>query len=172
MDFFTVGIREGKKGEPPEIFPSFVIGRSKDLMVRGKHFYAVWDEEAGLWSKDEYKVQELVDAELKRFAEKAREDGLEYKVKYLRNADNGGWYAFRKFMQNISDNSTELDNELTFANTEVKKSDYVSRRLPYPLAPGDHSAWDELTSALYSPDEKAKFEWAIGAIVAGDAKKI
>ena len=172
MDFFTVGIREGKKGEPPEIFPSFVIGRSKDLMVRGKHFYAVWDEEAGLWSTDEYKVQELVDAELRRYADQAKAEGLEYRVKYLRNADNGGWYAFRKFMQNISDNSTELDNELTFANTEVKKSDFVSRRLPYPLAPGDHSAWDELTSFLYSPEEKAKFEWAIGAIVAGDAKKI
>lgn len=172
MDFFTVGIREGKKGEPPEVYPSFVIGRSKDLMVRGKHFYAVWDEEAGLWSKDEYKVQELVDAELRRFADQARAEGMEYKVKYLRNADNGGWYAFRKFMQNISDNSTELDNELTFANTEVKKSDFVSRRLPYPLAPGDHSAWDELTSFLYSPEEKAKIEWAIGAIVAGDAKKI
>ena len=172
MDFFMVGIREGKKGEPPEIFPDFVVGRSKDLMVRGKHFYAVWDEEAGLWSKDEYKVQELVDAKLREFATDAKKEGLEYRVKFLRNATNGGWYSFRKFMQNISDNSHDLDSELTFANTEVKKGDYASRRLPYSLAPGDHSAWDELIDTLYSPEERAKIEWSIGAIVAGDAKKI
>jgi len=172
MDFFTVGIRDGKKGEPPEIFPDFVVGRSQDLMVRGKHFYAVWDEEAGLWSKDEYDVQRLVDLELKKFAEKARADGMDYSVKYLRNATNGGWYAFRKFLQNISDNSHELDSELTFANTEVKKTDYVSRRLPYPLAPGKCDAWNEIVGTLYSPEERAKIEWAIGAIVAGDAKRI
>src|SRR5690606_10273707 len=70
------------------------------------------------------------------------------------------------------DNSHQLDQNLTFSNTEVKKSDYVSRRLPYPLEGGDISAWDELVGTLYSVEERAKIEWAIGAIVSGDAKKI
>lgn len=172
MDFFTVGIRDGKKGEPPEIFPDFIVGRSKDLMVRGRAFYAIWDEEAGLWSVDEYDVQRLVDQELQRYAEEAKKNGIEYKVKYLRSFGSNGWSMFRKFLQNISDNAHELDTSLTFANTETKKTDYVSRRLSYPLTPGDVSAWDELVGTLYSPEERAKIEYFIGAIVAGDAKKI
>jgi energy-coupling factor transporter ATP-binding protein EcfA2 len=75
-------------------------------------------------------------------------------------------------MQNISDSNHQLDEKLTFANTETKKSDYVSRSLPYALAPGDHSAWDELVGTLYSVEERAKIEWAIGAVVSGDSKKI
>ena len=172
MDFFTIGMREGKKGEPPEIFPDFTVGRSKDLMVRGRAFYAIWDEEANLWSTDEYDVQRLVDKELRAYSEEQKALGNECRVKYLKSFGSNGWSMFRKYVQNISDNAHELDSELTFANTEVKKSDYVSRRLPYPLAPGDHSAWDELVSTLYSPEERAKIEWAIGSIVAGDAKRI
>lgn len=173
MDFFTVGMREGRKKEdPPELFPDFIVGRSKDLMVKGKAFYAIWDEEANLWCTDEYRVQELVDAEIRREAEKLEKQGTIVKAKYLRSFGSNGWSQFRKFLQNISDNSHPLDENLTFANTETKKSDYVSRRLPYPLAPGDISAWDELVGVLYSPEERAKIEWLIGSIVSGDSKKI
>lgn len=75
-------------------------------------------------------------------------------------------------MGHLSDNSHQLDEELTFANTEVKKEDYVSRRLPYPLKDGDISAYDELIGTLYSREERQKLEWAVGAIMAGDAKQI
>ena len=56
MDFYRIKERSVKKGLV-EIYPDFRICRSKDLMVRGKAFYAIWDEEAGLWSTDEYDVQ-------------------------------------------------------------------------------------------------------------------
>ncbi len=49
--------------------PNFVVGKSKDLMVRGHAFYAIWDEEAGLWSTDEYDVARIVDRELQQHAE-------------------------------------------------------------------------------------------------------
>jgi hypothetical protein len=171
MDFFRICTRDTKGAT--EIYPDFIVGRSKDLMVRGKSFYAIWDEAAGLWSTDEYDVQRLVDQELEDYARKAKEEtGLTYNVKYLRSFGSNGWSQFRKYLQNISDNSTQLDNKLTFANDEVKKLDYVSRRLPYPLAAGDHSAWDEIVGTLYSEEERAKIEWAIGAVVSGDSKKI
>jgi replication-associated recombination protein RarA len=54
----------------------------------------------------------------------------------------------------------------------VKKSDHVSKRLPYSLEPGDHSAWDELVGTLYNVEEREKIEWFIGAIVSGDSTKI
>ena len=35
---------------------------------------------------------------------------------------SGSWSSFRKYMMNISDNSHQLDENLTFVNTEVKKT--------------------------------------------------
>jgi hypothetical protein len=171
MDFFRICTRETKGAQ--EIYPDFIVGRSKDLMVRGKSFYAIWDEQEQLWSTDEYDVQRLVDEELDLHTQKAKEEtGLTYNVKYLRSFGSNGWSQFRKYLQNISDNSHQLDDSLTFANDVVKKNDYRSRRLPYPLTGGDHSAWDELVGTLYSEEERAKIEWAIGAVVSGDSKKI
>jgi energy-coupling factor transporter ATP-binding protein EcfA2 len=141
-------------------------------MVRGRSFYAIWDDELGLWSTDEYDVQRLVDEDLRRYADKQAAQGSAYTVKDLRSFSTNGWNQFRRFIQNISDNSHQLDENLTFANSQVKKSDYVSRRLPYSLDAGDYSGWDELVGTLYSVEERAKIEWVIGAIVAGDAKKI
>lgn len=37
---------------------------------------------------------------------------------------------------------------------------------------GECKAWDELVGTLYSQEERNKIEWAIGAIVSGDSKKI
>lgn len=170
MDFFQIRVRETKTGL--EISPDFNVGRSKDLMVRGRAFYAIWDEERGLWSTDEYDVQRIVDDALRKFAEQKTAQGSVCEVKYLRSFDTNGWSKFRKFLNNVSDNSHQLDAKLTFSDTVVKKTDYVSKRLPYPLAPGDHKAWDTLLGTLYSPEERAKIEWAIGAVISGDSKKI
>lgn len=176
MDFYQICSREIERGPRKgeiEIFPDFRVVRSKDLMVRGKAFYAIWDEGKGLWSTDEYDVQRLMDAELWAAADQMEKDfGARPSVKNLHSFGSNSWTQFRKYMQNISDNSHPLDERLTFADTEVKKSDYVSRRLSYPLQPGDHSAWDELIGTLYSADERAKVEWAIGSVVAGDSKKL
>jgi energy-coupling factor transporter ATP-binding protein EcfA2 len=172
MDFYTIKTKE-TRGGILELYPDFRVGRSKDLMIRGRSFYAIWDEEAGLWSTDEYDVQRLVDKDLREYAEeKKRLEGISYNTKDLHSFGSQVWSQFRKYMMNLSDNNNQLDNNLTFANTPVKKSDYASRRLPYSIEEGDHSAWDELIGTLYSVEERAKIEWAIGAVVSGDAKKI
>lgn len=172
MDFYKIKERIGRNGVI-EVYPDFKVMRSKDLMVRGKQFYAIWDEEAGLWSTDEYDVQRLVDADLYRYAEELRKkhDGV-ISVKYLNDFGSNSWLNFRHYVNNLGDSSVQLDESLTFANTEVKKSDYVSRRLPYPLAEGDISAYEEIVSTLYDPEERAKLEWAVGSIIAGDSKYI
>ena len=59
-----------------------------------------------------------------------------------------------------------------FNNTPVKKSDYVSKKLPYDLIEGPIDAYEELMSTLYDPEERDKLEWAIGAIISGDTKTI
>lgn len=171
MDFYQIRVEDVKKGIQ-RLYPDWTVSRFKDLMVRAKSFYAVWDEAQNLWSTDEYDVQRLVDEDLHRHAKEAERDGTRYEVMNLKSFHTNIWVTFRRFMQNISDNSHDLDNNLTFANTEVTKSDYVSRRLPYSLGKGTTEAWDELLGVLYSPTERDKIEWAIGAVVAGDAKRI
>lgn len=168
MDFFKIATKD-TRGGMVEVYPEFVVGRTKDLMVRGRSFYAVWDDEAGLWSTDEYHVATLVDRELHAYAEKL---GVPVIIKDMRSFSTRSWKQFKELCASISDNNKPLDQSFTWANTEVKRTDYASKRLPYALEEGDYSAWDELVGGLYSVDERTKIEWAIGALVAGDAKHI
>jgi energy-coupling factor transporter ATP-binding protein EcfA2 len=172
MDFYKIKERSVKNGVI-EVYPDFIVCRSKDLMVRGRSFYAIWDEEKNLWSTDEYDVQRLIDIELYKYAEevKARNQGV-VQVKTLGDFSTNSWMQFRNYVGHISDSSHQLDEKLTFANTEVRKTDYVSRKLQYPLQPGSRSSYDELVSVLYDPSERQKLEWAVGSIVAGDSKHI
>lgn len=171
MDFYQFRTKENKNGTT-ELYPGFIVGRSTDLMVRGGQFYAVWDEEAGLWSTDEYAVARLVDKELFAEANDPKHTGRMMVVRRMTEYESTAWSQFKKYISQIQDNSVILDQSLTFANDEVKKSDYRSKRLPYALEPGDISAWDELVGTLYNTEERAKIEWIIGAIVSGDSKKI
>lgn len=170
MDFFQIKEREGKKGIL-EVYPDFKVARSKDLMVRGGKFYAIWDEAAGLWSTDEFDVQRLVDEELRNY--QVQTPGIfDVYRRFLGNFSTNSWMQFRNYVKHLSDSAHQLDENLTFSNTEVKKTDYVSQRLPYPLEAGPISAYDELISVLYSEEERRKIEWAIGSIIAGDSKTI
>jgi energy-coupling factor transporter ATP-binding protein EcfA2 len=172
MDFYQIRSRE-TKDKGVELYPDFIVGRSQDLMVQGRTFYAIWDEERGLWSRDEYDVQRLVDEDLENEADRLRkETGINYVIKYMRSFQSNSWALFKKFVANISDNNHPLDAKILFANSDIRKKDYASKTLNYDLENGDISAWDELVGTLYSVEERAKIEWAIGSIVAGDSKKI
>lgn len=172
MDFYKIVVKESKDGSL-QVRPDWKVGRSKDLMTRGGSFYAIWDEERGLWSTDIYDVQRLVDDDLRRYAKELETDsGNTYKVSTIESNSTRLWDEFQRFVRNSGNSSNNLDEQLTFANTEVKKSDYVSRRLPYSLGPGKCDAWEAIISTLYSEEERAKIEWAIGAVVSGDSKHI
>lgn len=142
-------------------------------MVRGQDFYAIWDEKAGVWSTDEYDVQRLVDEDLYLYAQNLKETANAHvMVKYMGDFSSGSWTTFQRYLKSVSDSSHQLDENLTFKNTVVKKSDYVSKRLPYNLEQTTISAYDELVSTLYDPEERDKLEWTIGAVVSGEAKDI
>ena len=171
MDFYLIAEKYGKNGFL-EIYPDFRASRSKDLMIRGKAFYAIWDEDKHFWSTDEYDVQRLIDQDLEQHKNALGPKYGDVKVKYMINSSSNMWKNYRTFIREMPDNAHQLDRELTFSNTETKKSDYVSKRLPYPLEEGSIAAYDELVSTIYEPEEKQKLEWAVGAIIAGDAKTI
>ena len=61
LDFVKIVYEESNKKRGDYIYPDFIVKRSQDLMVRGKDFYAVWDEENNLWSTSEDRVFDLID---------------------------------------------------------------------------------------------------------------
>ena len=174
LDFLVISTRSTKRGVI-EIYPKFrLYPKSNDLMIRGGDFYAIWDEERGLWSTDENDASRLIDYELDKYAKENR-DKFEGTVRVLHmwDSESGMIDAWHRYCQRQMRDSFEmLDENLIFSNTPTDKKNYASKRLPYPLEKGDHSAFDKLISTLYSDEEREKIEWAIGAIVSGDSKHI
>ena len=173
LDFLMISTRTGKRGVT-EIYPKFIIKRSSDLMIRGGDFYAIWVEDRGLWSTDEQDVIQMIDRELDIYAENNKEkfDGTP-RVLHMWDNESGMIDSWHRYCQTQSrDNFHMLDEKLIFSNSETNKKDYASKRLPYPLEPGECPAYEKLISTLYSPEERHKIEWAIGSIVSGDSKKI
>ena len=173
FDFLRIASRAKKNGVI-EVYPKFVMMKSSDLMIRGGDFYAIWVESRRLWSTDEDDVIQMIDNELSNYAKDLKErTGDNCSVLYMWDSSSGMIDAWHKYCQKqMRDNYHNLDEKLIFSNTEVKKEDYASKRLPYPLSDSDTPAWDKLLGTLYSPEERHKLEWAIGSIVSGDSKKL
>lgn len=173
LDFLMISTRSPKR-DVIEIYPKFIIKKSSDLMIRGGDFYAIWIEERGLWSTDEQDALQMIDRELDKFASEfqPRAD-VRVKVLHMWDAENRMIESWHRYCQkHMRDSFHMLDEKLIFSNTDTKKKDYASKKLPYPLEAGETSAYDKLMSTLYSEDERRKIEWAIGSVVSGDSKKI
>lgn len=173
FDFMTISTRIPKRGVI-EVYPKFLVKKSSDLMIRGSDFYAIWVEERKLWSTEEVDALQLIDRELDEYTRTHVEffEG-EVRIMYMRDSDSGSIDRFHKYCQKqMRDNFHMLDEKLIFSNTETEKTDYASKRLPYPLEKCDIPSYEKLMSTLYSSEERRKIEWAIGSIVAGDSKKI
>lgn len=173
MDFLWIAERVDKRGVT-EIYPKFIVRKSSDLMIRGGDFYAVWDQEKGMWSTDEDDLNRLVDSELDAYAEKNKprfEHGC--RILHMWDGSSGMIDLWHKYCQRqMRDNYHDLDSKLIFSNTPTTKEDYASKRLSYPLEEGEPEAYDHLMSTLYSPEERHKIEWAVGSVVAGESKKL
>lgn len=172
LDFLEISTRPTKNGT--EIYPTFRnYPRSKDLMIRGGDFHAVWNEEAGIWSTNEDVAKYLIDQELRKYFEENKTKLYNPYVKYMWDSDSGSIDKWHKFCQKqMRDTFKTLDQTLVFSNSEINKEDYASKRLNYPLEPGGTTAYDKLMSTLYDDAERHKIEWVIGAIVSGDSKTI
>lgn len=178
FDFLVISERLTKKGgiEIYEVYPRFKIKNpSSDLMIKGKDFYAVWDERKNLWSTNEQDVIEIIDGELDRYARENLErfEPRPVRVLHMWDAETGmidRWHTYCQ--KQMRDCFHMLDEKLIFSNMQAKKEDYSSKSLPYPLEAGDTSAWDKLIGTLYGDKEKHKIEWCIGSIVNGASKQL
>lgn len=186
LDFYTIETMKAYRPLRIVVQPEFKIQEdgSKDLMIRGGRFYAVWDASKNRWSRNAKTIQKIIDADIKAKAKEVEEEekkrherDISYEPKPVvplltENYSSGTWNKFLSYAEKLPDEFEQLDNKIIFANTETKKEDYISRKLKYNLEDGETPAYEEIMSTLYAPEERAKIEWAIGSIICGDSKKI
>lgn len=173
IDCVKIVIADGPKGSFV-VYPDFRTICCKDVMIRGGRFYAYWDEEAGLWSRDLQRLFETIDTETKKVCDElvAREPEAKVTTRYIGSFSSGILKNWNRFCKEMYDVYEPLDRKIIFAETQTTREDYATMRLPYRLEQGDTSAYDELVGTLYIPQERQKLEWAIGSIIAGDSKDI
>lgn len=179
MDFYRIVEKRIEKKNSQgiiELYPDFIVCPSKDLMIRGGSFYAIWDEHKQIWSTDEQDVQILIDAEMeaykKSLLESINPDEYYIRIRRLSSFESKSWIRYKSYIGQMYDTYHQLNDRVIFSNMESKKTDYVSKRLPYPLEDGECPAYDEIMSTIYSPEERQKLEWAIGAVASGEAGSI
>ena len=59
LDFVKFSIKCSTR--KAELVTDFVVSDVKDIMVKGKSFYAFWDEENSVWSMDEMRLTNVID---------------------------------------------------------------------------------------------------------------
>ncbi len=176
MNFFTIAEVPGRKKGDINIAPNFLPTPADDFMIRGRSFYAIWDQEANKWSTNEADVIRIVDNALREYLQKVKarqtDSEVKYHVQYMNSSLNPTWKNYKAYLQSMFDTFHQLDTSLTFLSDRVKKSDYSSKRLPYDIREGSIENYDKLIGTLYEPEERQKLEWAIGSIVCGDSKSL
>lgn len=178
MDFLeivekkAVNTTKGKTAGSIDIYPDFKVCKSRDLMVRGRSFYAIWDAERNAWLTDEMEVVRLVDQELFNYREKMLGHVEHVNIRSLASYSSGAWNQWIKFIKSMPDNYHPVDNKILFANDKITKASYSTHNLPYNLEKGSTKAYDRLMEVLYDDEEREKLEWSVGAVLTGDSKKI
>lgn len=174
MDFVQVVVSKRKKENV--IYPNFHIDTTtRDIIIRGGAFYAFWDEVDGVWSRDELlmntRIDELLDA--RYFEEIERDPEVVFRVEHICDSSDRQLGAWKAYIRHVPDNiDLDLDGRVLFADHQIVREDYATKKLPYLLSYDSTPAYDELMSTLYSPDERRKIEWAIGSIISGDSVDI
>lgn len=162
--------------------PTFVVRSTiKDLMVRSGDFYAIFDEATGLWVTDDSRAIEMIDEQVRAFAMEDGGEAMEDEnhgplIKLIANTENRLIDAWHRFCKNDYKSSPKtwkpLDQKLIFSNQTPERKDYASKKLDYPLQEEPTPYYDKLCERLYLPSEQEKWEWFVGCIIAGDARKI
>lgn len=178
MDFVRIYTKESKNAsknrdsETLEVCVDFKVFKSKDIMVRGRQFYAVYDAKTGFWMQDELNVARLVDEQILEKVNELQKQGLQVHYNLMVNYNSGIWQKYTSYVKNMPDTWKPLNNKMFFANEKLTRENYATRKLSYSLKSGSIKNYDRLMSVLYNGSERDKLEWAVGAILTGDSRHI
>lgn len=169
LDFVKIVVSRSRK-TGITIFPEFIVGsRTYDLMIKGRSFYAVWDEEQNTWLTKEEEIQRIIDQMIFKKAKELETEGLPVHMKLMSEFSSNKWVEWQRYCKTLSDNYHVLDNRIMFSNHKPQKDDYATRTLSYPLEPSSYDCYNRLMQVLYDPSELQKIEWAIGSVISGDS---
>lgn len=182
-DFLRVERKWDNKLQRNVYTPTFEIRSNiKDLLVRGNRFYAIYNYNTGLWETDDSKAIELIDQQVKEYVEEKESAALlndpEHGPIINRLSDQSNkrireWHNFcEKDYRKEWDSKYQLNQKVIFSNTDVKRSDYATKKLDYPLQECETPAYDKICSTLYLPSEVEKWEWFVGCALCGEQRKI
>ena len=174
LDFYEIRTRP-IRNNMEEIYVSFKVQNTQDLIIQGRDFKAVWVPSRGLWSTNEDDLRRMIDDDIYAEYKKLKSENPEtaYVMRLMIDCDSKAVDRWHKYCQKqMRDIPRTLDENVTFMDTETKREDYASKKLPYSLSDAPCPAYDELMSVLYLPEQRRKFEYAIGAVLAGDAKRL
>lgn len=170
MDFLDIEVKR-IEGELC-IIPSFKLCQSKDIMIRGRDFYALYLPERGYWTTNPFEAIEAIDKKLYELVQRNPSIST-FKVLYLKDANNGSidrWHKFcQRQMYSIWD---PLDMKVSYEGETYSRGDFRSKCLPYKIKNGSTRNYDGLFSVLYDEKELDKLEWLVGGVLAGDNAKI
>jgi len=164
MDFIRVAYKENKDGTR-SWYPALQAIESQDLVVRGGQFAAIWDESKGLYNRKLSHLAQIIDRDFLRMLEGKMRPGDN--VQKVREYDNGIFNRLSSLINKIGDMGPELDMKIVFADQTPTREDAATFKMGYSLSDTPCPAWDELCTVLYGDQERIKFEYAIGSILAG-----
>ena len=175
MDFVKPYKRSAGKNRI-EIYPKFIVPRVKDIMIKGGKFYAFWDDTRNQWSTSLDDLYEAIDRMLDQYYEDNKEEIMSMGSAYICHMWDGDSGSVDKWQHYVTkqqhDRFVPLDDSIVFLNDPYEREMHSTHRLSYSMEDVETPFYDKLVSTLYSPEERQKFEWAFGAIINGDSKKL
>lgn len=182
IDLYMFDIATNEKGKK-SIVVSF-NPYAKDYISRGMKPYAVFDKKTGLWitgneadltrqiakmmHNDIFEFQKQVSGP----ANKIPIDGGDPLYPRVKSSKEN-FYKIKDMLPNLCENAEiVLDNKIIFANDEIKREDYATKKLKHARVEGPIDNYNKLIHSVLPDDEIEKMEWCMGALLAGDQTKI
>lgn len=180
LDFLRIKIDTTKK--ETVVYPDFKCVHSndanvseKDLLVKGGALYAIWDDRRKRWYTTKADAARIIDEDIDEYVKEHfnEKDGIRVKVKYADDNSSKVMHEFWNYIrENVDDTDVQLDAKLVFKSDPRRKKDYSTKRLSYDLIDCPTPGYNELMRTLYSDKERAKIEWLIGCVIAGENHKV
>ena len=179
LDFIQIKSETTRNGTI--IFPDFKCSgrkrkkKSSDLLTKGGALYAIWDEQSKEWCTSKADTARVIDETIDEYISEhySTDDAHRLKIKYANDNSSRVMHDFWNYVkESVDDTDVQLDSKLIFKNDPYRKEDYSTHRLDYDLADIETPGYDKLIGTLYSEKERAKIEWLIGCVLAGDNGKV
>ncbi|MEG0239463.1 MAG: DUF5906 domain-containing protein [Anaerorhabdus sp.] len=155
-----------------KIYPDYKYKGVKDIVTKGKAFYAFWN--GTNWDTNNDNLIGAIDAN--SFAEKKRLEALDphkrIKVMMLNSHSSNMMKDFLSYQKQLTTKNPVFNTKVMFASDKVKREDYSTNKLPYDLEEGPTPAFDEMMGVLYEENQLDKILWFMGILLSNNASKV